>query len=58
MRICIRSYRPQKQSKSLGEQLNNSHLGDRKSGHCREVAVSGGLTEIEPTVCLREMSIL
>ena len=33
-------------------------LGTEKSGHCREVAVSGGLTEIQPTVCLREMSIL
>ena len=58
MSICIRSYRPQKQSKISGEHLHNGHLGDRKSGHCREVAVSGGLTEIEPTVCLREMSIL
>ena len=47
--ICIRPYKPQKQ---------NNTLGTEKSGHCGEVAVSGGLTEIQPTVCLREMSIL
>ena len=33
-------------------------LGTEKSGHCVEVAVSGGLTLIQSTVCLREMSIL
>ena len=33
-------------------------LGTEKSGHCREVAFSAGLTEIQPTVCLREMSML
>ena len=49
IKFCIRPYKPQKQ---------NNTLGTEKSGHCREVAVSGSLTEIQPTVCLREMSIL